>query len=94
MDPTIFDPTIPAQPQPIDYAPRPKRLHGLRVILIENTKYKSKTILLKLFKQLEDRYKMHLAGVIRKQSAGHPVTAADIRTCANTADIAITGIGD
>ena len=94
MDFALFDPTIPAQPESIAYAPRPKRLHGLKLVLIENTKYNSKTILLKLFKELEDRYQVQLAGVIRKQSAGHTVTAADLETCAKTADIAIAGIGD
>lgn len=94
MDFALFDPTIPAQPELIDYAPRPKRLDNLRLILIENTKYNSKTILLKLFKELEDRYQVQLAGIIKKQSAGHPVTAADLETCAKTADIAIAGIGD
>ncbi len=94
MDFEIFDPTIPAQPESIAYAPRPKRLNNLKLALIENTKYNSKTILLKLFKVLEERYQVQLAGVIRKQSAGHPVSAADLERCAKTADIAIAGIGD
>ncbi len=94
MDFSLFDPTIPAQPESIDYAPRPKRLNNLKLILIENTKHNSKTILLKLFKELENRYQVQLAGIITKQSAGHALTAADIETCAETAEIAIAGIGD
>lgn len=94
MDLSLFDPTIPAQPKSIDYASRPKRLDNLKVALVENTKHNSKAILLKVFEQLEKRYQVELAGVFRKESAGHPVSAADVETCVNTADIAITGIGD
>jgi len=94
MDFTLFDPTIPAQPESINYAPRPKRLNNLNVALVENTKYNSKTILLKLFEQLEARYQVKLAGIFRKESAGHPIAAADIEACVKTADIAIAGIGD
>ncbi len=94
MEFTLFDPTIPVQPESINYASRPKRLNNLKILLIENTKYNSKTILLKLFDSLKNRYQMQLVGVIRKQSAGHPIAAADIEECAKTADIAIAGIGD
>ncbi len=94
MDLTLFDPTIPVQPESIDYAPRPKRLNNLKVMLVENSKYNSKTILLKLFQHLESRFQMQLAGVIRKQSAGHAITDPDIEACIKTADIAIAGIGD
>ena len=94
MEFTLFDPTIPVQPESIDYAPRPKRLNNLRIVLIENTKHNSKTILLRLFEHLKKSYQLQLAGVIRKQSAGHPITAADIEECVKTADIAIAGIGD
>ncbi len=94
MDFTLFDPTIPARPASIDFVPRPKRLNNLRVVLVENTKYNSKTILLKLFERLENRYQMQLARVIRKASAGHPIAAPDIESCREIADIAIAGIGD
>jgi hypothetical protein len=94
MDFTLFDPTIPTQPESIDYAPRPKQLNSLKVALVENTKHNSKTILLKLFEQLETRYQVQLAGVFRKESAGHPVAASDIEECVKSADIAIAGIGD
>lgn len=94
MDFTLFDPTIPAQSSAIDYAPRPKQLNNLKVALVENTKFNSRTILLKLYEQLEKRYQLKLAGIIRKQSAGHPIASPDLEECVKTADIAIAGIGD
>ena len=94
MEIELFNPTIPVQAEAIDYSPRPKRLNKLKVALVENTKYNSKTILLKLFEQLENRYKMSLVGVFRKESAGHPIAEQDVEACAKMADIAIAGIGD
>jgi len=94
MDLTLFDPTIPARPESIDFVPRPKRLNNLKVVLVENTKYNSKTILLKLFERLEKRYQVQLVRVVRKESAGHPIGAPDIDACVGNADIAIAGIGD
>ena len=49
MDFTLFDPTIPAESSAIDYAPRPKQLNNLKIALVENTKYNSRTILLKVY---------------------------------------------
>jgi len=94
MDFTLFDPTIPAESSAIDYAPRPKQLNNLKIALVENTKYNSKAILLKLYEQLEKRYQLQLAGIYRKQSAGHPIAPPDVEECVKTADIAIAGIGD
>ncbi len=94
MDFTLFDPTIPAQTSAIDYAPRPKQLNNLKVALVENTKYNSRAILLKLFERLEKRFNLQLTGIIRKMSAGHPIASADVEECVKTADIAIAGIGD
>ncbi len=94
MDFTLFDPTIPAESSAINYAPRPKQLNNLKVALVENTKYNSRTILQKLYEQLDKKYHLQLAGIITKQSAGHPIASADVEKCVKTADIAIAGIGD
>ena len=90
----LFDPTIPTQVESIAYAPRPQKLDHLKLLLIENTKHNSKTILLKLFERLRDRYQMELLAVIRKQSAGHPLSESDIKAYSRSADVAIAGIGD
>ena len=94
MEFTLFDPTIPTRPETIKYTSRPKRLDKLKIAIVENTKHNSKTILLKIFERFERKYQTELAGVFRKQSAGHPISDPDIETCSQIADIAIAGIGD
>lgn len=90
----LFDPSIPIKPDKIAYAPRPKNLSDLRVALVDNSKYNSKTILLKIFELLKNRFHMQLAGIHSKQSAGHSITEDAITEFKVKADIAIAGIGD
>ena len=52
----IFDPTITPKEQALRYAPRPASLQGKKVGLVENTKYNSDTLLLKIGKILQDEY--------------------------------------
>lgn len=90
----LFDPSIPIQAEKIDYAPRPAHLTNLRVALVENSKHNSKTILLKIFELLKERFHMQLSGIHSKQSAGHRITEQAINEFKAGADIAIAGIGD
>ena len=94
MDLTLFDPTIPSEPAPLDYAPRPEKLDRLKIVLVENTKHNSKALLLRLFERLKSRYQVELLDVFKKQSAGHPISESDIALCKGSADIALAGIGD
>ena len=94
MDLKLFDPTIPQQIEKIAYAPRPKDLNNLRVALVENSKHNSKTILLKIFGLLENKFQVKLAGVYSKASAGHKISDNALADFKVKADIAIAGIGD
>jgi hypothetical protein len=94
MDIKLFDPFIPSPVETISYAPRPKRLTNLRVALVENSKHNSKTILLKIFELLGNRFHMQLVGIHSKQSPGHQITAEAIKDFKAKTDIAIAGIGD
>ncbi|MFC1799278.1 hypothetical protein ACFLZL_05685, partial [Thermodesulfobacteriota bacterium] len=79
MDLKLFDPSISFKLEKIAYAPRPENLTDLKVALVENSKYNSKTILLKIFEILKNRFHMQLAGIHSKQSAGHKVTEDAIK---------------
>jgi len=94
MDLKLFDPSISFKLEKIAYAPRPENLTHLRVALVENSKYNSKAILLKIFELLKNRFHAELAGIHGKQSAGHKITEGAINEFKATADIAIAGIGD
>lgn len=90
----IFDPTISAEREAFSYAPRPKDLHGLKVGLVENTKFNSETILRKVAERLDERYKVKLAHVDHKQSSSHSVSDDGLAKLKEAADFVLAGVGD
>ncbi|MBI3993020.1 MAG: hypothetical protein HY342_07085 [Candidatus Lambdaproteobacteria bacterium] len=94
MSTELFDPTVPAPQETIAYAPRPARLEGLRVGLVENTKFNSNVLLTKVGERLAERYKMKVVGMSRKQSPAHGVDEQAIKEFKTKADFVIAGIGD
>jgi len=93
--PEVFDPTLSsADESAISYAPRPERLEGLRVGLVENTKMNSDVILTRLAERLRERYGMELVHMARKPSSGHSVDEEMIGTFKEKADFVVAGVGD
>ena len=90
----IFDPTISADREAFSYAPRPKDLHGLKVGLVENTKFNSEVILRKIAERLDERYKVKLVHVDHKQSSSHSVSDDGLAKLREQADFVIAGVGD
>jgi len=90
----IFDPTIAPEREAFSYAPRPKDLHGLKVGLVENTKFNSETILRKIAERLDERYKVKLVHVDHKKSSSHSVAEDALAKLKEQADFVIAGVGD
>ena len=90
----IFDPTVSAGVEEFTYAPRPASLEGLKVGLVENTKYNSESILRKIAERLDEKYKIKLVHVDHKQSSSHSVDTEGIRSLKGQADFVVAGIGD
>ena len=90
----LMDPTAGPEFAEIKLAPRPKSLQGLRVGLIENTKFNSKTLLLKVAQRLEQRYGMTVTLLNRKRSPSHEVDTGAVEEFRAKADFVISGIGD
>jgi hypothetical protein len=90
----LFDPTSPPNPRAASLAPRPARLDGLRLGLVENTKTNSDVILLKLAERLRACHGMRVTHVDRKRSPSHEVTEAAVAVLRQRADLVISGIGD
>ena len=90
----IFDPTISAEREAFSYSPRPKDLHGLKVGLVENTKFNSESILRKIAERLDERYKVKLVHVDHKKSSSHSVNEEAIAKLKGEADFVIAGVGD
>jgi len=94
MTERILDPTAPPAARPVTLAPRPVALAGLRVGLIENTKFNADTLLRKIAARLGSQYGMTVGHMARKRSPSHEVDEAAIAELARRADFVVSGIGD
>jgi len=90
----LFDPTTPPTERAIALAPRPAELRGLRVGLVENTKFNSEAILVRLGDKLARDHGMTLVPMHRKRSPSHGVTEEAADAIRRVADFVVSGIGD
>jgi len=91
----VFDPTVsPVAPGTFSYARRPLSLRGLRVGLIENTKFNSEVILCKIAERLAARYQVTMTHLDHKKSSGHSVTPEAIALFQQKTDFVLAGVGD
>ena len=90
----LFDPTSGPVPRAVEVAKRPESLKGLRLGLVDNTKFNSDTLLRKLAERLGRRHGMTVAVTTRKRSPSHEIDEAAIRALRSQADLVVSGIGD
>jgi hypothetical protein len=90
----VFDPTSRNVEQEIRLAPRQGSLRGLRIGLVENTKYNSSALLLRIASILERDYgaKSHI--LRSKRTPGTPVDEKTTEEFKTAVDVAIAGVGD
>jgi hypothetical protein len=94
MSMEVFDPTTSSEQEAINYAPRPQDFQGLKVGLVDNTKYNSRVLLEKVAERLQAKYGMEMVHIDTKQSASHHVEEGAVGTFKTKADFVIAGIGD
>jgi hypothetical protein len=91
----ILDPTVePTATQPIPHGPRPASLAGLRIGLIENTKFNSDRLLLKIGEILKTEYGAAEIRLFRKHNSSVPAHQEIIDDLRRTCDVMVAGIGD
>ncbi len=91
----ILDPTVePATQAAIVYAPRPESLKGARIGLIENTKFNSDRLLMKIGEILKAEYGAADARIFRKHNSSVPAHQEIIDELRKTCDVMVAGIGD
>jgi hypothetical protein len=91
----LFDPTSdPAPRGALRPARRPASLAGLRLGLVDNTKFNSDTLLGKLAERLGRRHGATVALTSRKRSPSHEIDEAAVKTLRSRADLVVSGIGD
>ena len=92
---TVFDPTVsPAKPMTFSYTLRPRSLRGLRVGLVENTKFNSEVILRKIAERLASLYQISMTHLDRNKTPGHSVTPEAIALFQQKTDFVLAGVGD
>lgn len=94
MSMEVFDPTTSSEQEEINYASRPQNFEGLKVGLVDNTKYNSRVLLEKIAERLKSKYRMEMVHIDTKQSASHGITDEAVREFKSKADFVIAGIGD
>jgi hypothetical protein len=94
MSAQIFDPTFSSVEEKISFAARPGNLEGLKIGLVENTKYNSDVLLLKIAEKLVKKFNMEIVQMHRKKSASDYVTDEAIADLKNRVDFVLAGIGD
>jgi hypothetical protein len=94
MSSPLFDPTAAPVGREVTITPRPGRLDGLRIGLVENTKFNSDKLLLRLADRLGRRHGMTVARMVRKRSPSHEVDEAAIEALRTQSDFVVSGIGD
>jgi hypothetical protein len=90
----LFDPTSRPVEREVEVAGRPASLAGLRLGLVDNTKFNSDTLLRKLAERLARRHGMTVTLTNRKRSPSHEIDEAGIRALRKQADLVVSGIGD
>jgi hypothetical protein len=94
MSSPLFDPTAAPVGRDVKVAPRPLRLDGLRIGLVENTKYNSDVLLQRMAERLGRRHGMTVVRMVRKRSPSHEVDEASIEALRAQSDFVVSGIGD
>jgi len=90
----LFDPTTAPAARTLQLPRRPASLAGLRLGLVDNTKFNSDTLLKKLADRLERRHGTRVTVTRRKRSPSHEIDENDIKTLRSQADLVVSGIGD
>ena len=90
----LFDPTSKPVERAVKLAPRPASPKGLRLGLVDNTKFNSDTLLVKLAERLSRRHGARVTITRRKRSPSHEIDEAGIAALRAESDLVISGIGD
>lgn len=90
----MFDPTVQPKVEKISYAPRPGSLSGLQIGLVENTKFNSDRLLLKVAAILEKEHGAAGHMIRKKHNASVPAHEELLVELARQCSVVVAGIGD
>jgi hypothetical protein len=93
-DTIAFDPRGVVETQPLGLASRVGSLGGLRLGVLDNTKWNANRLLRKTVTRLHDQFSFATVNYYRKESFSKDADPALIATIAADNDIVLTAIGD
>ena len=93
-DLTIFDPRGRVDVERVELAPRAATLQGLRLGILDNTKWNANRLLRKTAALLEERHGIAAVSYYKKESFSKVADPALVAQIAADNDIVLTAIGD
>jgi len=93
-DETVFDPRGRVEARRVAPAPRVAALAGLRLGILDNTKWNAGRLLRKTAAQLGERFGFAAVNTYRKESFAKAADSALLAAIAADNDIVLTAIGD
>ena len=89
-----FDPRGVVETEPLTLAPRVGGLDGLRLAVLDNTKWNANRLLRKTVTKLQEEFSFAAVNYYRKESFSKDADRTLIEAIAGNADIVLTAIGD
>ena len=93
-DMIAFDPCGLVETEPLALAPRMRGLDGLRLGVLDNTKWNANRLLRKTVENLQQQFSFATVNYYRKASFSKDADPGLIETIAANSDIVLTAIGD
>jgi hypothetical protein len=91
---TAFDPRGRVETERVAPAPRVAALQGLRLGVLDNTKWNAGRLLRKIVARLEQRFPLAAVNYYRKESFSRSADPALVAAIAAQNDVVLTAIGD
>jgi hypothetical protein len=91
---TVFDPRGRVDAERVELAPRAAALQGLRLGILDNTKWNANRLLRKTAELLETEHGIGAVSYYKKESFSKVADSALIAEIAANNDIVLTAIGD
>ena len=90
----VYDPRGVVEAQPMTTAPRVKQLEGLRLGLLDNTKWNANKLLRGVRDRLAEKHAFSAVNYYRKESFSLAATSGLIAEIAADNDVVVTAVGD
>ena len=90
----VFDPRGLVETEPLALSERPATLNGLRLGILDNTKWNANRLLRKTVAKLQEEISIAAVNYYRKESFSKEADPALIAAIAADNDVVVTAIGD